>query len=90
MGYKRRRPKHLAKKLRAIRKHLGLTQAELVKRLGINESVNNISKYEHDKNEPPANVMLAYARAVDVPLEQIVDDDLELTLSIDKASPNAL
>jgi hypothetical protein len=36
--------------------------------------------YEHNRRQPPLNVLLAYARIAGVPLEQIVDDNLELTL----------
>jgi len=39
----------------------------------------NISKYELDKNEPPLAVLLAYSRVSGIPLEQIVDDDIEIT-----------
>ena len=34
--------------------------------------------YEHNKRQPPLNVLLAYARVAGVPLEQILDDALEL------------
>ena len=78
MGYPRPRPKHLAEKLLQIRHSLGLSQSEMVLRLGVEIPYNNISKYELDKNEPPLMVLLAYSRASGIPLEQIVDDDLDL------------
>ena len=77
MGHARPRPKHLAAKLLQIRQKLRLSQPKLAKVLGIRE-YTDISKYETNKNEPPLTVLLAYARAADVPLEQIVDDDLDL------------
>ena len=40
----------------------------------------NISKYELDKNEPPLAILLAYARLVGIPVEQIIDDELELPI----------
>lgn len=49
--------------------------------LGVELAPNNISKYEHNQNEPPTDVILAYARLVHVPLEQLVDDELELVLN---------
>jgi transcriptional regulator with XRE-family HTH domain len=70
----------MAEKLLQIRKHLGLSQSELAKTLGFDIPYNFIIKYDLDKNEPPINVLLAYIRAVGVPLEQIVDDELELDL----------
>jgi len=40
---------------------------------------NSLSKYENDRNEPPTDVLLAYTRLTRVPLEQLVDDELELS-----------
>ena len=80
MGYPRRRPKRMAAKLKQIRESLGLSQSELVQELGLDIDYSNISKFELDKNEPPIDVLLAYCRRLNVPLEQIVDDELELRL----------
>jgi transcriptional regulator with XRE-family HTH domain len=79
MGHARPRPKRLAAKLFLIRRRLGLSQPKLAKVLGIRE-YTDISKYEHDKNEPPLVVLLAYSRVAGVRLEEIVDDDLALNL----------
>jgi transcriptional regulator with XRE-family HTH domain len=49
--------------------------------LGVELAPNNISKYEHNQNEPPTDVILAYARLAHVPLEQLVDDEMELVLN---------
>lgn len=81
MGYPRRRPKRMAEKLKQIRETLGLTQSELVAALGIDTPYNNVSKWELDKNEPPIDVLLAYCRHVGIPLEEIVDDQLEITIN---------
>jgi transcriptional regulator with XRE-family HTH domain len=80
MGHSRPRPKHLAAKLLQIRQSLGISQNELVKRLGMQDQINYvfISKYETNKNEPPAQVLLAYARLVGIPVETLMDDDLDL------------
>jgi transcriptional regulator with XRE-family HTH domain len=69
MGHSRPRPKHLAKKVLQIRRSLGISQGEMVKRLGVQELIDNttISKYELDKNEPPLAILLAYARVVEFP-----------------------
>ena len=80
MGHARARPKNLAKKLLQIRQALGLSQSELVRELGVDIHYTNISKYELDKNEPPLDVLLAYARRADVRLADIVDDEIELRL----------
>lgn len=81
MGYSRPRPKHLAAKLLQIRRSLGLSQSQMVQRLGANIPYAFISKYELDKNEPPLMVLLAYSRASGIPLERIVDDELPLAES---------
>jgi len=78
MGYPRPRTKHLAEKLLQIRHSLGLSQSEMVERLGVGIPYAFISKYELDKNEPPLAVLLAYSRASQIPLEQIIDDDMDL------------
>lgn len=78
MGHSRPRPKHLAAKLLQIRRDLGISQTEMVKRLGVELPYNNISKYERDINEPPLMVLLAYSRVSGIPLPNIIDDDLDL------------
>jgi len=57
---RRQRPKHLAKKLLAIRKKLGLSQSQLAARLEL-RSAARISEYEHDKREPDLLVLLRYS-----------------------------
>ena len=82
MGHSRPRPKHIAKKLLQIRRSLRMSQGEMVKQLGVQDLIHytNISKYELDKNEPPLAILLAYARLVEIPVEQIIDDEFELTI----------
>ena len=78
MGSPRPRPKRLAAKLLQIRRDLGISQAEMVKRLGLEIHYNFISKYETNKNEPPLMVLLAYARLTGIPVETLIDDKLDL------------
>jgi transcriptional regulator with XRE-family HTH domain len=80
MGSARPRPRRLAAKLLQIRQGLGLSQQEMLKRLGFEDEIDytTISKYELDKNEPPLTILLAYARTAGVHLEDIVDDDMDL------------
>jgi transcriptional regulator with XRE-family HTH domain len=80
VGPRQARQKRLAEKLLQIRQWLGLSQPEIVERLGIEMDYTLISMYERNKRPPPLNVLLAYARIAKIPLEQIVDDDLELNL----------
>jgi transcriptional regulator with XRE-family HTH domain len=79
MGEKaRQKPERLAGKLLQIRSALGLSQNELIKRLGVELAQNRVSDYELGKGEPPLPLLLRYARLAGVCLERLVDDDLNL------------
>jgi len=80
MGSPRPRPRHLAKKLLEIRLRFGLSQERLVKRLGVENQIHysNISKYELNKNEPPLSILLAYSRLAEIPVEHLIDDNVEV------------
>lgn len=80
MGNPRPRPFRLAEKLLQIRARLGLSQTQMLDRLGLAEMMHygRISEYEQDKREPTLMTLLAYARVAGVHLEDIVDDNLEL------------
>jgi transcriptional regulator with XRE-family HTH domain len=59
---------------------LGLSQGELYRRLGVDDLIphKRISRYERDELEPPLPILLQYARAAGVHMEDIVDDELDL------------
>jgi transcriptional regulator with XRE-family HTH domain len=81
MGNPVPRPRHLAAKLLSIRRSLGLSQIKMVQRLsahGPRLSYHRISEYESGRRMPSLMVLLAYARAAQIPLENIIDDDLDL------------
>ena len=81
MGSARPRPARLAEKLLQIRQSLGCSQRELVKLMGMEDQIHytNISKYELDKNEPPLTILLAYSRVSNIPVETLIDDEIQLT-----------
>ena len=70
----------LAGKLIQIRQALGLSQSEMLWRLGFGDTLDykRISEYELDKNEPPLAVLLSYARVAGVCMDVLVDDELDL------------
>lgn len=76
----RERPARLAEKLLHIRRALGLSQNGLIRRMGLEGEIvqADISTYEIDQREPPLKVLLAYARAANVAVEAVIDDDLDL------------
>jgi transcriptional regulator with XRE-family HTH domain len=80
MGNPRPKPFRLAEKLLQIRQGLGLSQTQMLTRMGLEDNMHygRISEYEQGKREPTLMTLLAYARAASVHLEDIVDDDLDL------------
>ncbi len=81
MGRRARiRPERLAEKLRQIRTALGISQSDMLWRLGYGEVLNlgRMSDYEQGKNEPPLPVLLEYARAANVSVEALIDDELDI------------
>jgi transcriptional regulator with XRE-family HTH domain len=78
---KRYQPKRLAEKLIEIRNRLDLNQSQMFKRLGETPSkiyASHISSYELGTREPPLDVLLQYARIAGVPMEILIDDELDL------------
>ena len=79
MGNPRPRPDRLSEKLRQIRERLGLSQSQMVVKLGLgNMKASRISQYETNDREPSLKTLLEYSYAAGVHLEEIVDDDLNL------------
>lgn len=81
MGTKPRvKPERLAEKLLQIRLAFGLSQAELWRRLELQDLIafKQISTYELGTREPTLIVLLRYARLARVNAEVLIDDELEL------------
>lgn len=83
MGRSRRdQPLKLARKLRAIRTRLGLTQVEMAANLRRSAKgglqPGHISEYEHGKRQPSLVTLLKYARIAGVAMEVLVDDAIDL------------
>ncbi len=76
----RPKPARLAEKLRRVRDCLGLSQNEMLRHLGFDEELfqGSVSGYELSTREPPLTVLLQYARAANVYVEALIDDDLDL------------
>jgi transcriptional regulator with XRE-family HTH domain len=80
----RPRPVYLGKKLLRIRRALGLTQEEMLARLGRIKGLthSSVSGYELGTREPPLIVLLEYANMANVHLEVLADDNLDLPVDI--------
>jgi len=77
----RQKPERLGVKLQAIRTQLDLIQEQMIERLDCPQIplyAASISQYEQGKREPPLLVLLQYARVAGVPVEMLIDDDLDL------------
>jgi transcriptional regulator with XRE-family HTH domain len=71
--------RHLAAKLLAIRRSLGLSQPKMAQLLPMLKGGHyRISEFEKGRRVPNVLVLLAYARAAQIPLESLVDDGIEL------------
>jgi transcriptional regulator with XRE-family HTH domain len=76
----RERPKRLAEKLIQIRLGLGLSQNQMLDRLGLKDRLTRtaISGYELGTTEPSLLVLLKYSRLAGIHLEVLIDDEMEL------------
>jgi len=80
MGNPRPKPERLAEKLRQVRLALGLSQTEMLKRLGLDEGMSyaRISEYEQGIREPSLLTLLEYSHVAGVHMEVLADDNLDL------------
>lgn len=82
----RQRPRRLSEKLLHIRSSLGLSQNEMVRRLGLEGRLlrEDVSRFERGVGgEPPLDLLLRYARAISKTgrgefLEALIDDGMDL------------
>ena len=85
MGNKpRHRPQRLPAKLLGVRKVLGLSQSQLIRLLDLELELetSRISEYEHGVREPSLITLLAYSYLVGIPINDFVDDAVELPSEI--------
>lgn len=74
------RPQNLSAKLREIRMSLGLSQNGLIAAFGMSDSLTQaeISAFENGKRVPPLLVLLRYARAFEIHVDDLIDDEIDL------------
>lgn len=80
----RPRPKRLPEKLRQIRLALGLSQTEMLRRLGLEEGMQyaRISEYEQGIREPSLLTLLEYSRVAGIHMEVLADDKVDLPVRL--------
>ena len=76
----RQKPECLAEKLRQIRLALGLSQSEMLRRLGAEDAISytKISHYELGLRLPTFPILLRYAEVAGVCTDVLINDSLEL------------
>jgi transcriptional regulator with XRE-family HTH domain len=88
MGTRHARPQpdRLAEKLRQVRILLGYTLEEMAQALAqVKKSPPDksyIYRFEEGTREPSLLVLLGYSRVAGVPLEVLVDDELDLPMTL--------
>ncbi|MDQ3818167.1 MAG: helix-turn-helix domain-containing protein [Acidobacteriota bacterium] len=70
----------MAQKLRHVRTVMGLSQNEMIGRLGLTGKLmrEEVSDFERNRRIPSLDVILGYARAANVTVEALIDDELTL------------
>ena len=83
----RPKPARLPEKLLQIRLALDLSQGGMLYQLGLHETLSRttISAYELGTGEPPLPVLLDYARAANVWVDVLIDDELDLPAKLPSA-----
>lgn len=86
------RPKRLGQKLAEIRRQLQLSQSGLIRKLGFTDVLvrEEISAFERGVRVPPVLFLLEIARAVNVSVETLIDDELELPRRVSAKTKNKI
>ena len=85
MGRSRRnKPLKLGHKLLAIRKHLEKSQTEMAHALELKVHYSAVSNFELGTREPDLLIVLRYARLAGIPMDMIVDDQIDLPWEVTK------
>lgn len=78
----RKNPKKLAEKLKRIRLALHQSQRSVIKYLDAEDELiqSHISAFENNNNNriPSLNILLKYARAVNISTDVLIDDEIDL------------
>lgn len=76
----RRTPKRLPEKLREIRLKLGLSQNEMIRRMGLEEELTReeVSSFELGRRQPNLLTLWAYADAANLYVDALILDSADL------------
>jgi transcriptional regulator with XRE-family HTH domain len=76
----RRTPERLPEKLRAIRLKLGLSQNEMIRRMGLEAELTReeVSSFELGRRQPNLLILWAYADTVNLYVDALILDSVDL------------
>jgi transcriptional regulator with XRE-family HTH domain len=76
----RRTPSRLPEKLKQIRSKLGLSQNEMIRRMGLEDDLTReeVSSFELGRRQPNLMVLWAYANAANVYVDALILDTVDL------------
>lgn len=74
------KPVRLPEKLLEVRRQFGLSQNEMIRRMGLGDELTQaeISAFERGVRTPPLHVLLAYAEAANIYMEALIKDTVDL------------
>ncbi|HZG50955.1 MAG TPA: helix-turn-helix transcriptional regulator [Pyrinomonadaceae bacterium] len=83
------KPARLAEKLIQMSVALGLSQNEMISRLGLSDELirEELSAFERGLRQPPLVMLLKYARSVGISTDVLIDDELNLPDKLLKGTP---
>jgi transcriptional regulator with XRE-family HTH domain len=86
----RQKPTRLAEKLKEIRDKLGLSQNQMIRRMGFDEELTQaeVSAFERGIRLPPIPVLLEYARAANLYVDALINDDVGLPERLPSSKKN--
>lgn len=73
-------PKRLPEKLKAIRERTHLSEAQFASQVKAKDAAA-VAAYENGQGDLPVSVLFAYVKVAGVQLEDLIDDDRELSFS---------
>jgi hypothetical protein len=79
-------PTRLPEKLKTIREHLGLKPYEIAPMVGARTGAEIVA-YENDEDDLLVTVLWNYSKLAGCPIDQILYDNLEVTIEICRQSP---
>ena len=80
MNRSRLTPQRIPEKLLAVRRHLGFSQSQMMRRLSIKGCYTRISEFERGRRMPGVLTLLDYARLAGIHIDDLVDDQIDLKL----------